>query len=555
MLLGPSIQTAILATGKALRPAIVPTMAPTSLYAALAALAILPCSLAEPKVFGLKFAKVKKDVARSGLQRRANTVSEALYNGQNLYIANISIGTPPQEMSVQLDTGSSDLWVPASDSNICKQPSCDAWGSFNSTASKTFEELDDLGYFNIGYGDGSQYAGEYFSDNLVIGDSTLKGVTMAVAEEAENLVGDGSAIGNNGLMGIGFDTNEARLDQDPRERPYLGVVSQLKKQGLIKTLSYSLWLDDEDAQTGSILFGGVDTSKYVAPLIALPMVRFEPQDPTVNEVAIEMTSIGLTDGSGTSSLTDSKLVVPALLDSGTTLIQLPTDMAQKILDTVGGILDPSIPQPLVPCNLSTAKATYVFGFGGSSGPKVNVPISQLIDPPDGTVFADGTLACGFDIIGNSEGQVILGDSFLRSAYVVYHLGAKTIALANSNINPGSSSDIQEITGNSIPSIQGNVLPSVALPESQPTVTAAPTTEIEDPYAGLFATTTFDGTLTQNPGKPSFTAESSVGTNGAVATGKSTGAAASVKGGMLELLAVVGVASLLSVLGGSMFLLV
>ncbi|KAL8791699.1 MAG: hypothetical protein Q9195_005706 [Heterodermia aff. obscurata] len=530
-------------------------MAPTSLYAALAALAILPCSLAEPKVFGLKFAKVKKDVAQSGLQRRANTVSEALYNGQNLYIANISIGTPPQKMSVQLDTGSSDLWVPSSDSNICQEPSCDAWGSFDYKSSTTFEELDDLGEFDISYGDGSSYSGAYFSDNLVIGDSSLKDVTMAVAISAQNLVGDGSALGNNGLMGIGFDTNEARVDQG--DRAYLGVVSQLKKQGLIKTLSYSLWLDDEEAQTGSILFGGVDTSKYAAPLIAMPMVGFESQDPTtVNEVAIEMTSIGLTDNAGTSSLTDSNLVVPALLDSGTTLIQLPTDMAQKIQDTVGAITDPNSAQPLVACNLSTAKATYVFGFGGSSGPKINVPISQLIDPPDGrTVFADGTPACGFDIIGNDEGQVILGDVFLRSAYVVYHLGAKTIALANSNTNPGSSSDIQEITGTQIPSIQGNVLSSVALPETQPTITAAATTEI-DPFAGIFATSTvaaFDGTLTENPGKASFTAESSVGLNGAVSTGKSTGAAASTKGG-IEVLAVVGVASLLSVLGGTMFLL-
>ena len=530
-------------------------MAPTSHYAAFVALALLPYSLAEPKVFGLKFAKVKKDVAQSGFQRRANTVSEPLYNGQNLYIANISIGTPPQEMSVQLDTGSSDLWVPASDSNICQEPSCDAWGSFDYQASKTFEQLVDLGDFEISYGDGSSYSGVYFSDNLVIGDSSLKGVTMAVAEQAENLVGDGSAIGNNGLMGIGFDSNEARVDQGGRA--YLGVVSQLKKQGLIKTLSYSLWLDDEDAQTGSILFGGVDTSKYVAPLLALPMVGFESRDPeTVNEVAIEMTSIGLSVDSGTTtSLTDSDLVAPALLDSGTTLIQLPTDMAQKIQDSVGAINDPAIGQPLVACNLSTAKATYVFGFGGDSGPKINVPVSQLIDDPDGvTTFADGTPACGFDIIGNDQGQVILGDSFLRSAYVVYHLGAKTIALANANTNPGGSSDIQEITSSDIPSIKGNVLSSVALPETQPTITAAPT--IEDPFAGLFATSTaaaFDGTLTENPGKASFTAESSVGLNGAVSTGKATGAAASVKGGM-EVLAVVGVASLLSVLGGSMFLL-
>ena len=285
-------------------------MAPTSIYAALAPLAILSSSLAEPKVLGLNFAKVKKN-----LQSRANTVSETLYNAESLYIASISIGTPPQNLSVQLDTGSSDLWIPATYSNICQQPSCDAWGSFDLRKSKTFHQLDDLGRFDISYEDGSRYSGAYFSDDLVIGDRSLTDVTMALADEAANLVQDGLATDNNGLMGIGFDTNEARVDQG--DKAYLGVLSQLKKQGLIRTLSYSLWLDDKDSQIGSVLFGGVDTSKYTAPLIALPLVGFESQDTTtVNQVAIELTSIRITDDSHISNLTSDDLVVPALLDSG-----------------------------------------------------------------------------------------------------------------------------------------------------------------------------------------------------------------------------------------------
>lgn len=532
-------------------------MAPASLYTAFVALAILPCSLAEPKVFGMKFNKVKRDAPSSGIQRRANTVSEPLYNGQNLYIANISLGSNQQTLSVQLDTGSSDLWVPDTNSNICQQPDCTAWGSFDPSKSTTATQLD-AEDFVIDYGDGSHYEGYYFTDNLAIGEAKVKDVIFAVVKSATGVIGDGSNLGNNGVMGIGFDSNEAAAARGDGQ-PYRGLVSQLKQQGLIKTLSYSLWLDDEEAKTGSILFGGVDTSKYVAPLIAMPMVGFEPRAPrTVNEVAIEMTSIELTDDSGTSSLTDSNTVIPALLDSGTTATQFPSDIAQKIMDTLGAVNDPNFaPVPFVPCSLSTAKATYVFGFGGSSGPKINVPVSQLIGDPDGvTTFADGSPACVLSVSANEQGQVVLGDSFLRSAYVVYHLQAKTIALADANTNPGSSSDIQEIDSNDIPGINGKVLSSAPATFAVPTVTAAATTEINDPFADIYATSTIAAaaaSLTENPGKASFTAQSSIGSSGATGKSVSVSAAGVPKG--KEALAVVGVVGLLSVLGGSTFLMI
>ena len=69
---------------------------------------------------------VQFDVARRQphprLLRRASTAQTDLSNDltQGGYFIKCEVGTPAQSLTLQLDTGSSDIWVPASDASVCE---------------------------------------------------------------------------------------------------------------------------------------------------------------------------------------------------------------------------------------------------------------------------------------------------------------------------------------------------------------------------------------------------------------------------------------------------
>jgi hypothetical protein len=61
-----------------------------------------------------------------------------------------------------------------------------------------------------------------------------------------------------GLMGIGYDTNEAT-----QPVVYPSVMDQLFNQSLIPAKAYSMYLDDLTSASGTIIFGGADTGKFM----------------------------------------------------------------------------------------------------------------------------------------------------------------------------------------------------------------------------------------------------------------------------------------------------
>lgn len=58
------------------------------------------------------------------LSRRSNdTVDLLVGNAQLGYFATVSVGSPGQNLTLQIDTGSSDLWVPYAGAKVCTSKS------------------------------------------------------------------------------------------------------------------------------------------------------------------------------------------------------------------------------------------------------------------------------------------------------------------------------------------------------------------------------------------------------------------------------------------------
>ncbi|KAK1832241.1 aspartic peptidase domain-containing protein [Podospora conica] len=310
------------------------------------------------------------------------------------YYAQLSIGTPPQPVFVQLDTGSFELWVNPDCTTVTgsDRAFCERAGRFDSQRSST---LDSLGTTKeLRYGIGSANI-SYVTDTISLaGSSTaLKTVQFGIASA--------SADTFSGILGIGYGSGFTTR--------YPNFIDQLHAQNGTRVKAYTLALGSKDAQEGIIVFGGVDTSKFAGPLVRLPVIPAAKSPDAVPRFWVNMTSIGISPpGGGGPPRKYEGSDIPVFLDSGSTMTLLPPALADAIAADFG------VPAGAdakgfyrIDCGFTRSGGTVDFGFEGVT---VKVPYKEMIREVPGS-----PMAC-FLGIQPSEKFTLLGDTFLRSAY-------------------------------------------------------------------------------------------------------------------------------------------
>jgi len=325
-----------------------------------------------------------------------NDYQDAQYFGQ------LSVGTPPQNLDVVYDTGSSNLWVSQIKPSILSKHHY-----YQHDKSSTYVANGTT--FNIQYGSGP-VAGYYSRDSVQIGDYSLDNYLFAEVNDVSGLGPHGIsyAMGKfDGICGMGWD--DISVD---------GVTTPLRSLVNSKALDanvFAFYLGSGGA-AGELVIGDVDNTKFTGDFNYLPVQETVPGKTGYWEIVMDDVQIN-----GKSVISTTKGIV----DSGTSLLAIPTADIKAIAALVGAKTLLPIPpfnsEYTIDCNASAPTIDVILGGRTYALEKEDYVINDA-----GQCLFGMT---GIDIPAPAGPLMILGDVFMRAHYVKFDVDNKQVGFA------------------------------------------------------------------------------------------------------------------------------
>ncbi|AEO66078.1 uncharacterized protein THITE_2113898 [Thermothielavioides terrestris NRRL 8126] len=328
------------------------------------------------------------------------------------YLEPVQIGTPPQTLMLNFDTGSSDLWVFSSQTPSNQQ---NGQKLYDIESSTTAQRLDNHTW-SITYGDGSSSAGNVFLDTVSVGGITVSKQAIESATTVSDSFTRDTA--SSGLLGLAFDSiNQVRPTKqktfisnalDSLELPLF--TANLKKG---KPGNYNFGFIDPTEFTGDLSFVDVDSSNG--------FWQFEAS-------GFSLPAANSTGGSNSTAAPGVAVSLPhtAIADTGTTLMILPAAIAEAYYARVAGAQNNTQNGGWVfPCNAALPALTLHIGTY-----RAVVPGELIKYAPADTDSFETATSC-FGGIQTMQGVpfAIYGDIFLKAQFTVFDFDGPKLGFA------------------------------------------------------------------------------------------------------------------------------
>ncbi|GAA5981255.1 hypothetical protein JCM10908_004040 [Rhodotorula pacifica] len=351
-------------------------------------------------------------------KKRQHSIDMTSYQ-DSMWYGEIDVGTPANGFSVVLDTGSADLILAEPNCSGCEANTPGYNPSSSSTSSTSRQD------FTIQYGSGSA-SGSLVEDRVSIANYSQPNQIFAACNTLNNIV-DGDI---SGILGLGW--------QNIASSQAMPLVQALWENNTLPEPVFAFAFETHTfyvnsaptAPGGTLTIGGLDTSQYTGS------INWVSLDQPVGYWAIPLQDVHV--GGKSLGITDQQVVI----DTGTTLIGMPTSDAQQIYASIPNSRSINLQGESgyysFPCSQTVNVA---FTFGGQQ---------YQIDPSQfnaGSVDSTGQYCLGaifaLETSQNSATSFIIGDAFLTGVYNAYRFDPPAVGFAQlgsgGTANTGGSS--------------------------------------------------------------------------------------------------------------------
>ncbi|XP_037499643.1 lysosomal aspartic protease [Rhipicephalus sanguineus] len=197
-----------------------------------------------------------------GRSQESDVIVEHLTNYLDAqYYGDITIGTPPQRFRILFDTGSSDLWVPASNC-IEGDHYCPLHQRYDASLSSTY--VGNGTRVHLAYGSGP-VAGSIGVDVVSIGECPVRDQNFVQVDNSQDRAF--AAAQFDGILGLAYPAYSV-FGATP-------VFDNMVAQGVVHRPLFSVYLNRGAAagEGGEVYFGGIDADHYTGELVYVPVSK------------------------------------------------------------------------------------------------------------------------------------------------------------------------------------------------------------------------------------------------------------------------------------------